>query len=96
MTISAAFALGLFAQIGLLAHLIARLSPEFGSRGAAAAVSLCTVSAIIGRTLLGWFLGDNNRRVAASINFLVQAVGVLLLAVGSGMTQLVLGCILFG
>ena len=35
VTISVAFALGLFAQIGLFAHLIARLEPDFGaaSRG---------------------------------------------------------------
>jgi MFS family permease len=30
ITISAAFSLGLFAQIGLLAHLVARLTPELG------------------------------------------------------------------
>jgi len=96
LTISAAFALGLFAQIGLIAHLIARLTPEFGPRGAAASVSLCTVCAIIGRTVLGWFLGEENRRFAAAVNFLVQAIGVLLLAVGSGIFELVLGCIFFG
>jgi hypothetical protein len=36
-TISAAFALGLFAQIGLSAHLIARLAPSAAIQGAAIA-----------------------------------------------------------
>src|SRR5439155_16144813 len=34
VTISAAFALGLFAQVGLFAHLVTRLAPEFGANGA--------------------------------------------------------------
>jgi predicted MFS family arabinose efflux permease len=96
VSISAAFALGLFAQIGLFTHFIVRLSPEFGSGGAAAALSLTAICAVIGRTLLGWFIGDRDRRLAASASFLVQAVGVLLLTVGSGVALLALGCVLFG
>ena len=86
----------LFAQIGLFTHFIVRLSPEFGSGGAAAALSLTAICAVIGRTLLGWFIGDRDRRLAASASFLVQAVGVLLLTVGSGVALLALGCVLFG
>jgi MFS family permease len=95
-TLSAAFALGMFAQIGLVAHLLSRLSPELGTGGAAGAISLITLCAILGRTLLGWYLGSHNRRFAAVLNFFVQAAGVLLLAVGSGTAQLLAGCILFG
>jgi hypothetical protein len=64
-----AFALGMFAQIGLVAHLIARLTPDIGARGAAAALSLITLCAILGRTLLGWLLRDHNRRIIAALNF---------------------------
>ena len=95
-TMSIAFALGLFAQIGLVAHLISRLTPKLGAGGAAGALSLITLCAILGRTLLGWFLGGHNRRLAAVLNFLVQSAGVLLLAIGSGTPQLLAGCILFG
>jgi MFS family permease len=95
-TMSSAFALGLFAQIGLVAHLISRFSPELGASGGAGALSLITLCAILGRTLLGWFLGSHNRRLAAVLNFLVQSAGVLLLAIGSGTPQLLAGCILFG
>jgi len=96
VTMSAAFALGLFAQTGLFAHLVTRLAPEFGSNGAAWAISLTTVCAVAGRTMLGWALGNRDRRMAASVNFAVQASGTVLLMLGSGAPALICGCILFG
>ena len=96
LTISLAFAFGLFAQIGIFTHFIARLAPEFGAGGAAAAVSLATICAVFGRTLLGWFIGERDRRAACAVNFLVQAAGAVLLAFGTGLTMLLLGCVLFG
>ena len=96
VTISAAFALGLFAQIGLFAHLIARLEPDFGAALAATAISLITLCAVLGRTLLGWLLGERDRRLAAAANLLMQAAGSLLLAFGEGMAPLAAGCVLFG
>jgi len=96
MTLSAAFALGMFVQIGLFAHLIARLEPAFGSTIAAFAISLATLCAVVGRSLMGRLLGGHDRRLAAAANFLVQAAGTLLLAFGEGMAPLALGCVLFG
>jgi MFS family permease len=96
VTMSAAFALGLFVQIGLFAHLIARLEPAFGAAIAALAISLATLCAVLGRTLMGWLLGDHDRRLAAAMNLLVQAAGTLLLAFGEGMASLAVGCVLFG
>jgi predicted MFS family arabinose efflux permease len=96
VTIAIAFALGLFAQIGLIAHLLTRLSPEFGAAGAAWAVSLASVCAILGRTLLGRTIGERSRRNAAAINLLVQAAGTTLLTAGSGVPVLLAGCVLFG
>ena len=96
VTISVAFALGLFAQIGLFAHLIARLEPDFGAALAATAISLVTLCAVLGRTLLGWLLGERDRRLAAAANLLMQAAGSLLLAFGEGMAPLAAGCVLFG
>ena len=93
---SVAFALGLFAQIGLFAHLIARLEPAFGATIAALAISLATLCAVLGRSLMGWLLGEHDRRLAAAANLLVQAAGTLLLAFGEGMAPLALGCVLFG
>jgi predicted MFS family arabinose efflux permease len=96
VSISAAFALGLFAQIGLFAHLITRLAPDLGESGAALTISLTTVCAVLGRTLLGWLLGEHDRRLAASVNFALQGSGVVLLVLGSGAAVLVFGCMLLG
>ena len=96
ITISAAFSLGLFAQIGLLAHLVARLSPELGIEHAGFLVSLATVCAVIGRTAAGKWIGEHDRRFAAAANFAVQICGVLLLISGQGSVGLTLGCVLFG
>ncbi|KRR18162.1 hypothetical protein CQ14_24850 [Bradyrhizobium lablabi] len=96
ITISAAFSLGLFAQIGLLAHLVARLTPEIGIEHAGFLVSLATVCAVIGRTATGKWMGGYDRRFAAAANFAVQIGGVLLLIFDSGPVGLTLGCVLFG
>lgn len=96
VTISAAFALGLFAQIGLFAHLLTRLTPEFGENGAAWAIGLVTICAVFGRTLFGWLIGNGDRRRIAALNFMVQACGTALLAFGSGVPALAAGCVLFG
>jgi MFS family permease len=96
LTLSAAFALGLFAQIGLLSHLIARLTPDVGAPTAGLLLSLATVCAVIGRTLTGWWIGDHDRRTAAAANFAVQAIGVLLLILGNGWIVLTFGCVAFG
>lgn len=96
LTLSAAFALGLFAQIGLLSHLMARLTPDVGATSAGLLLSLATVCAVIGRTLTGWSIEDHDRRIAAAINFAVQTIGVLLLILGNGWVVLTCGCVIFG
>ena len=96
LAISAAFALGLFAQVGLFAHLVTRLAPVVGADGAALAVSAVTVCAVFGRSLFRRLLGDDNRRQIAALNFLVQACGTGLLTFASGTSVLVFGCVLFG
>jgi len=96
ITISAAFSLGLFAQIGLLAHLVARLTPDIGIQYAGFLVSLATLCAVIGRTMAGKWIGGHDRRVAAAVNFAVQIGGVVLLILCSGWWGLTLGCVLLG
>jgi len=95
-TISAGFALGFFAQIGLVTHLVERLAPILGATGAATAVSAAALCAVPGRLLLGRLLGSADRRLAAAGNFAMQACGVALLALTSGMPILLIGCALFG
>jgi len=96
-TLSAAFALALFAQIGVISHMLAALAPRLGDAGAAGAISLATACAIAGRSLLGWLIGGHDRRLAAAANFILQACGVALLAVPATTAALpIAGCILFG
>lgn len=95
-TVSAAFALGLFAQVGLFAHLLTRLAGAFGEDGAAWAIALVTACAVLGRTLFGWLIGNRDRRKGAALNFVMQACGTALLALANGVTPLLCGCVLFG
>lgn len=97
-TLSIAFALGLFAQIGLIAHLFSLLANALGTTWAGVAVSLTTAMAVAGRTVLGWLApADLNWRSAAAGNFLVQVTGSVVLAIaGRQPALLLLGCMLFG
>lgn len=96
VTLTVAFALGMFAQVGITAHIVTRLAPLVGADYAAGAISLQTACAMLGRVFLGALLGRADRRFVAAANFAIQACGVSLLAVGSTAIVLVPGCILFG
>jgi len=95
LTLSGAFALGLFSQVGLVAQYVALLVPTLGESGAAGAVSVTTICAVIGRLLLGAISDRRDRRVIAAGNFAMQAAGFLLLLTGAAPAA-VAGCILFG
>jgi len=96
ITLAAASALGMFAQVGITAHIVMRLVPLIDTQYAAGSISLTTACAMIGRILLGLLLGRADRRLVAALNFVTQACGVSLLALGSTPFVLVLGCVLFG
>jgi MFS family permease len=96
LTLSGAFTCGLFAQVGLVAHLVSLLVPALGESGAAAAMSLTTACAVTGRLLLGAVIDRTDRRAAAAANFAMQACGFLLLLVGGSKLLLLGGCVLFG
>ena len=99
VTLAAGMALGLFAQIGLLAHLFSLLVPALGAQLAGVAASAATAAAIAGRTLVGWLMpaGADRRRIACA-SYFIQIVGSLafLLAAGDNVPLLLLGVVLFG
>ncbi len=95
-SLSLPFALGLFATIGILSQFVVRLVPDVGKDGAAALLSLATGCSLLGRTALGWTIGRHDRRLAAAVNFAVQAAGVALLAVSDRPILLMVGTSLFG
>ncbi len=99
LTLTIGMALALFAQIGLIAHLVSLLVPALGPQGAGLAAGLSTAAAILGRTLVGWFIpAGADRRLVASASLLVQALGcgALLLAGGTSVPLLLLGVVLIG
>ncbi len=98
VTLALANALGLFAQIGFLAHLVSLLAPSLGAQGAGMAAGLATLCAMIGRTALGHALRPGvDRRRAAAANYGVQVAGLLVLLASSGHILPVLaGVALFG
>jgi len=96
ITASIPFALGLTAQVGLLTHQVAFLSPVIGTIAAGWAVGLTTFAAVVGRVAAGFVLDRYNRRIVASLNFVMQAFGIWILAAATGSFMLYLGCLLFG
>src|SRR5204863_7610566 len=55
-SVSAPFALGLAAQVGVLTHLVALVTPTLGVGGAARAVSTTTAMAMLGRLATGFIV----------------------------------------
>jgi hypothetical protein len=99
LTLTAGMTLGLFAQIGLIAHLFSLLVPALGAQQAGLAMGLLTAMAIAGRTLLGWLMPiGTDRRMVACGGYAAQVAGsiVLMLAAGTSVPLLLLGVVLFG
>lgn len=98
-TLAAGMALGLFAQIGLIAHLFSLLVPALGAQIAGFAAGGATAAAILGRTLVGWLMPAHaDRRLFGCANYIVQILGSLafLFAAGDNVALLLLGVVLFG
>lgn len=99
LTLAAGMMLGLFAQIGLLAHLFSLLVPVLGEGLTGFAMGGATLAAILGRSLVGWMMpASADRRLVASASYGVQVIGSLLfiLAAGDAGLWLILGIALFG
>lgn len=98
LSLAAGMALGLFAQIGLIAHLFLLLVPRLGEQQAGLAMGLATLCAIVGRTLVGACIRPGtNRRTVARLSYGVQLLGCLALLMADAHVALVwLGVALFG
>lgn len=99
LTLSAGMALGLFAQIGLLAHLFSLLVPALGAQIAGLATGGATAAAIAGRTIVGWLMPVGaDRRLFACGSYLVQIAGSIALVIAGGIDVplLLVGTLLFG
>jgi MFS family permease len=95
-SVSAPFALGLAAQVGVLTHLVALVTPVLGAGEGARAVSTATAVAMLGRLATGLVVDRVNRRLVTSVTLAVQIAGVLLLARAPSPGAVYAGCALFG
>jgi predicted MFS family arabinose efflux permease len=96
LTVSIAFALVLFAQVGFIVHLISFLDPVIGRERAAIAVALLTAMAVVGRVLFSTVIDRLNQRLASAISFASQAVALAIIVNSRNETLLIAACGLFG
>jgi MFS family permease len=96
LTLVGAFSLGLLAQISFIAHQVAFLEPTLGLKGAGWAVSVTSVSALVGRLVVGLVIDKVDRRAASAAVLCVQVASMAVLLSTDSLVGLYLGCILFG
>jgi predicted MFS family arabinose efflux permease len=96
LTVSIAFALVLFAQVGFIVHLIAFLDPVIGRASAAIAVALLTAMAVVGRVLFSTVIDQLNERLASAISFISQAVALAVIINSRDEMVLIAACAVFG
>jgi MFS family permease len=96
LSVSIAFALVLFAQVGFIVHLIAFLDPVIGRASAATAVALLTAMAMAGRVLFSTVIDRLNQRLASAISFVSQAAALAIIINSQSAIVLIAACALFG
>jgi MFS family permease len=96
LTVTIAFALVLFAQVGFIVHLISFLDPVIGRPRAAVAVAVLTAMAVVGRVLFSLVIDRLNQRLAAALSFLSQAVALLVVINLHNDYVLIAACAVFG
>ncbi|HEV3501041.1 MAG TPA: MFS transporter [Bradyrhizobium sp.] len=96
LSVSIAFALVLFAQVGFIVHLIAFLDPVIGRAQAATAVALLTAMAMAGRVVFSTVIDRLNQRLASAISFASQAVALVIVINSRNEMVLIAACALFG
>lgn len=98
-TLALGMAAGLFAQIGLLAHLYSLLVPALGAQAAGMAMGFATACAIGGRLIVAQLLPSGvERRNVAALAYAVQMAGtiILLFVDGRQTAPILLAVALFG
>lgn len=98
LTLATGMALGLFAQIGMVAHLFSVLAPAIGAQAAGFAMGLATACAIAGRSISVRMLATGlSRRTVAAGSYGIQVAGSLLFFLSGDSTGLAIcGVVLFG
>jgi predicted MFS family arabinose efflux permease len=96
LSVTTAFALVLFAQVGFIVHLIAFLDPVVGRASATTAIALLTAMAVVGRVLFSTVIDRLNQRLASALSFVSQAAALLILINFRNEHLLIAACAVFG
>ncbi len=96
LSVSVAFALVLFAQVGFIVHLIAYLDQVIGRERATVAMALLTAMAVVGRVSFSFVIDRLNQRLASALSFVSQAIALaIIINVHNDVAQIA-ACALFG
>ena len=95
-SVTASFAIVLFAQVGFIVHLIAFLDPVIGRASAATAIALLTAMAVVGRVMFSTVIDRLNQRLASALSFLSQAAALAVLVNFRNEVALIAACGVFG
>jgi len=96
LSVTTAFALVLFAQVGFIVHLISFLDPVIGRASAATALALLAAMAVVGRVLFSTVIDRLNQRLASALSFVSQA-GALSVIINFRVEWLLIAaCAVFG
>jgi predicted MFS family arabinose efflux permease len=96
LSVTTAFALVLFAQVGFIVHLISFLDPVIGRASATTAIALLTAMAVVGRVLFSTVIDRLNQRLASALSFVSQAAALLVLINFRNEYLLIAACGMFG
>jgi MFS family permease len=96
LSVSIAFALVLFAQVGFIVHLIAFLDPVIGRSRATVAIAMLTAMAVVGRVLFSTVIDRLNQRLASALSFVSQALALAVIVNFNNDTVLIAACAVFG
>jgi predicted MFS family arabinose efflux permease len=96
LTVTIAFALVLFAQVGFIVHLISFLDPVIGRERAAVAVAILTAMAVVGRVLFSMVIDRLDQRLASALSFLSQAAALGVIINLHNDYVLIAACAVFG
>jgi MFS family permease len=96
LSVTIAFALVLFAQVGFIVHLIAFLDPVIGRASAALAVSLLTIMAMVGRVLFSAVIDRLDQRLASALSFASQALALAIIINSRNEVVMIGACVIYG
>ena len=96
LSVTTAFALVLFAQVGFIVHLISFLDPVIGRASAATALALLAAMAVVGRVLFSTVIDRLNQRLASALSFVSQGVALVIVINFRIEWLLIAACALFG